>query len=164
MFNTNPFVENRSIMEASTGFTLSFSSASFFAVIKTLVSSAYITGLSSLHNLYGRLFTFNIKSMGPKIEPFGMYVVHSNLLYFFTGDRRKWKRQWNAIIELRICLKWQKSGVRLEMRSVKQPLFMQKQEANMMQQSIMWMQRTASRNLIQMVGFVFISCNFIETG
>lgn len=47
------------------------------------------------------------------------------------------------------------------MLSVKQPLSMQKQEANMMQQSIMWMQHTATRNLTQMVRFVISSCNCI---
>jgi len=47
IFNANLFAENHFIMEANTGFTLFFSSVSFFAVIKTLVSSAYRTGLPS---------------------------------------------------------------------------------------------------------------------
>jgi hypothetical protein len=40
------------------------------------------------------------------------------------------------------------------MPSVKQPPSMQKQEANMTQEPIMWMLQIASRNLILMVRFV----------
>jgi hypothetical protein len=37
----------------------------------------------------------------------------------YLGDSRKWKRRWNDIREMKICLKWKKSGDRMEMIYVK---------------------------------------------
>ena len=75
MFKANPFAVNHPIMQSKALISSVFNFPSFLEINKTLVTSAYIVGLSPRWSPYGRSFLYIIQSSGHRIDPWQTPLV-----------------------------------------------------------------------------------------